>query len=104
MSAMRAIVRRIYHAIPLAPRLRLWLSDRIGTAVRGGAGASAPGPDLAAQRAWLQKTITVNRQERAAAQERLLAGPERDAALRAQKLRAGDLEDYLRLGGRKPPR
>lgn len=104
MSAVRAIVRRIYHAIPLAPQLRVWLRDRIGTAGRGGAGQAASGPDLAAQRAWLQKTIMVNRKERAAAQERLLAGPGRDAALRAQRRRASDLEDYLRLGGRKPPR
>lgn len=104
MSAVRGVVRKIYHAIPFAPRLRAWLTNLAARKPEGGgAGGGISTSDESRQREWLQRTMMANRKARDAAREERLAGPGRDAALHGQRLRARDLEDYKRLGGRLPP-
>jgi hypothetical protein len=104
MSAVRGIVRKLYHAVPFAPQLRAWLANLAArTPERGRAGGAISTSDESAQRAWLQRTMAANRKARDMAREERLAGPGRDAERRGQELRARDLEDYVRLGGRVPP-
>jgi hypothetical protein len=108
MSAMAGFVRGLLTRIPPVAQVAARLNDlsnrvsaleqRISALPDAAAKAAAE-----AEQAWVQATVVANLKDKIAAlEQRLAQAGQDDAAGLRQRVR--DLEEYLRLGGREPPR
>jgi hypothetical protein len=105
MSAIRGIARRILDRIPLQSRLHAQLNDLTDRiAALEASVSSLSSTPTAPVRDWVHTTVVTNLKDKIAALEERLAecGGANDARTTRQRVR--DLEDYMRLGGREPPR